>query len=111
MWFVFSLFVPLFCAWTGGSTYSFELFLTLTGALLYVPIAFVADRIEKIKIAKLKAAAEGQILFQFDPDEIEPGTFVPRPLAVIGQIGLGWMLSGIITIILIWVGFIERMTS
>ena len=117
IWFILALFFPLYIAWVDGSAYPFAFFTTITGMVIYVPIAFISDRIEKKKIAEIEAMTfrDRMLLYQerptrylFHPDEIEPGTFVPRPLAILGQVGLGWFFAGIITAILMWLGFVEE---
>ena len=117
MWLILSLFSLLYMAWTEGSAYPVAFFVTIMGMVIYVPIAFISDRIEKKKIAKIEAMTfrDRMLLYQesptriwFEPDKIEPGTFVPRPLAILGQVGLGWFFAGIITVILMWLGFVEE---
>lgn len=116
-WFILALFFPLYMAWVDGSAYPFAFFITITGMVIYVPIAFISDRIEKKKIAEIEAMTfrDRMLLYQewptrnsFEPDKIEPGTFVPRPLAILAQVGLGWFFAGIITVILMWLGFVEE---
>ena len=97
-WFVLALVMPVIVAWNDGSTYYFGLSVSVAGLILYfLNIALIRAYIPK----------RAPDTLQDEAWEETAGTgVVPKWESIIGMIGMGFMPSGIVVIILLWAGVI-----
>ena len=100
-WPILAFFMPIYVAWTEGSTYAFGASVIAVGvALIMIGIALQKAYLRKT-IPHLQEAR------RIDP--IEPlEDFAPRWMVFVVMTGMGFVPSGIVTIILLWFGVIEN---
>lgn len=102
-WFILALAMPVIVAWYNGSTYFFGLSVSVVGLILYF-----------LNIALIRA-----YIAKRAPDTLRDDSWektartgvVPKWVSVIGMVGMGFVPSGIVVIILLKVGVIINMSS
>ena len=101
-WFVFALVMPVLVAWNNGSTYYFGLSISVAGLILYfLNIALIRAYISKRAPETLRDESW---------EETAGTGIVPKWLSAIGMVGMGFVPSGIVVVILLWVDIIKNMS-
>lgn len=101
LWLILALFIPVYIAWTHGSSYPFAFIIFAVGVVLYIVFMFI--EVGYIKKAKDLEKKYPEVYETLTP-VIDETDFVPNWVVYIGMIAIGFILAGLIIAILLWTG-------
>jgi hypothetical protein len=99
-WFFLALIIPIIVAWLNGSTYTFASSVLVIGVLLYfINIFLIRYFIQK----------RAPSILEDDSWEMTAGPgIVPKWVSALGIVGLGFIPSGLVVALLLWLGVVAN---